>query len=715
MSSALQSGHWFRVAPLRPRLHGHLRTHRHSYRNKTWYIIEDRASGQHHRFNPAAFDIIQRFDGTRTMQDIWDDLLATLRDNTPSQTDLIDLLGQLYAANLLAVDVTPDAAELFERRDKRQRQRLMNRFLNPMSLRFPLWDPDRFLTRLERMTRRLDSRLGAALWCAVVLPALFMAPTHWNELTQNFTERWLGAGNLLVAALVFPILKFAHETAHGWTVKRSGGGVHEMGVMLLMLYPVPYVDASSASSFVRKWERLRVSAAGMLAEIWLAAVAFYLWLLLEPGLMRSIAYNVLVLGSVSSVLFNANPLLRFDGYYFFSDLIEVPNLGQRASAYWQYLFTKYVFGVSTASSSPATVGERRWFLVYGPLALGYRIWITLWIAWFLAQSYFFVGVVLAIWGLAAGAVWPIYKGLAALFTRPHFLVRSARVHGVLIGGAVALGVLLFLIPAPYHTRTQGVLDLPENALVRAGTSGFVSRVNFGNGAQVAEGDVLIETYNLELSARLDEQTGRVAEAKAKLDSVWGVNPTETGRLGDELNREQALLDRLIDEVTHLRVRARAPGKVQIDLAADLPGRFVHKGEVLGYLVRPDTPIIRAVVRQEDIDQVLRGSGKIEVRLLQEPSTAWYGSLIRSVPQAVQDLRSAALGQEGGGSLPVDPRDEKHVRALESVFEFDIAMPLHTPAHYLGSRVLVSFEHPDEPIGWRWLRHARRLFLSSLET
>ena len=137
----------------------------------------------------------------------------------------------------------------------------------------------------------------------------------------------------------------------------------------------------------------------MLAELFVAALAFYLWLALEPGLARGLAYDVAVLASVTTLFFNANPLLRYDGYFILTDLIEIPNLGSRANKYWQYLAERWLFGVRGAERPSATPGERRWFIGYAPLAYVYRLFVSLTIAWIVAQRFFVAGVVIALWAV----------------------------------------------------------------------------------------------------------------------------------------------------------------------------------------------------------------------------------------------------------------------------------------------------------------------------
>ncbi len=711
MTTALLSTNWYRVAHLRPRLRGHVRIHRHAYRGGIWYVVEDRVAGKYHRFNPPSYRVISLMDGKRDMAAVWKRLTDQLAEDTPAQEDVIKLLGQLHSADLIQCDVDPDVAELFERRVKQERGKFVSRYLNPISLRYPLWDPDRVLERMIGMLRPFAGLRGLLLWLAVVLPALLLVPPHWPDLTRNFGEQLLAMDNLLVMALVFPVIKAAHELGHGLVAKMRGGEVHEMGIMLLVFFPIPYVDASSASAFPRKTDRMLVGAAGMLTELFIAALAFYLWLLLEPGFVRSLAYNAIVLASVTTVLFNANPLLRYDGYYILADWAEIPNLGTRANKYWQYLAQRYLFGVQQSEPPPATAGERRWFLGYAPLALAYRMFVLLGIALFIADQYFFLGVLLALWGLIASLGVPLYRGVAALLTGPQYATRVTRVRAVLAGCFVLLALLLFVVPVPYHTREDGVVWLPEQAILRAGGNGFISAVLAEPGSLLQHGQVVAQGYEPSLQSGIDAQQAKVEEARARYDAAWGVNPAKAGQLDEEMRREQAILDRLLDEAAQLTLRAQSHGVLLMEKPRDLPGRFLRKGDVVGYVVGEYVPLVRVVIPQSEVDLVRLSTRGVEIKFPQAMSQIWPARLIREVPKAGKELPSAALGQTGGGEISMDPRDDRGTKTLESLFEFEIELPANAPARYIGSRVYVRFEHPPEPIGLRAWRALRRLFLS----
>src|SRR6266850_2293992 len=282
MAQQLMSASWYRVAELRPRLRSHFRIHRHRYRGGRWYVLQDRMSRRTHRFDARAYFVIGLMNGQRSMQSIWDAALERYGDEAPTQEEV-----------------------------------------------FPLLDPDRFLERWLAWYRPLFGPLGALVWLAVVGWGAFTAVQHWNELTHDLSSRVLAPENLLVMGLVFPVLKALHELGHACAVRAWGGEVHEMGIMFLVLMPVPYVDASAANAFAEKRRRVVVGAAGMIVEVFIAALALALWLELQPGIARAVLFNVMLIAGVSTVLFNANPLLRFDGYYILSDLIEIPNLRQR--------------------------------------------------------------------------------------------------------------------------------------------------------------------------------------------------------------------------------------------------------------------------------------------------------------------------------------------------------------------------------------------------
>ena len=350
----------------------------------------------------------------------------------------------------------------------------------------------------------------------MVLPALLLAAQHWQELGADASDRILAADNIVLLALVYLVLKALHEFGHGFAVKAFGGAVHEFGVMILVFAPLPYVDASAASAFRSKWRRALVGAAGMIVEVFFAALALYVWLAVEPGLVRALAFDAMVVAGVSTVVFNGNPLLRYDGYYILADLLEIPNLAQRATRYWGYLVDRYVFRTDGSKDFVATDGERIWLLLYAPAAFIYRQVVMLTIAMFIASQYLAVGVAIAIWSLFTGVALPIGKALWLVLASPRFHRNRTRAVTTTFGSILAAAILLFLIPAPFYTTTEGVVWLPENAVVRAGTDGFVRALLVEPGKIVTAGEALVESEEPTLKAELEILRARVAELETRL-------------------------------------------------------------------------------------------------------------------------------------------------------------------------------------------------------
>ena len=271
MTLAFHSDAWYRIEQVVPRITREAQIHRQRYRGSAWYVVRDPASGRLHRFTPAAYLIVSLMDGQRNVDQIWRQAVQRLGDDAPSQDEVLDLLSRLHGADLLVANVAPDAADLLSRERKQRRSVWLRNLGNPMSLRLPLWDPDAFLERTLPPLRGLFSRWGAALWLALLVPALLLAGTHYDALTGNLSDRVLALDNLMLLLFVFPAVKAVHELAHGYAVKSGGGEVHEMGLMFLVLAPVPYVDASASTGFRSKAARAGVAAAGMMAELALAA------------------------------------------------------------------------------------------------------------------------------------------------------------------------------------------------------------------------------------------------------------------------------------------------------------------------------------------------------------------------------------------------------------------------------------------------------------
>jgi putative peptide zinc metalloprotease protein len=710
---ALFSPHWYRVENLRPQIRSHVRFDRHFYRGERWYVLEDPASGRHHRFSPTAYHMVSLMDGERTVSQIWEASMTQLGDDAPDQGETIMLLAQLHAADVMRCDVTPDSVELLERFTKNQRRTRVARYLNPSFARFPLFDPDAMLEAALPWVRPLFGRASFAIWCVVMLSALLAAGSHWDALTSVALSSVLDPANLVILFLSYPLVKALHELGHAFATKVWGGEVHEMGVMLLVFMPMPYVDASAASSFADKRKRMVVGASGVMVELFLSAIALFIWLNVAPGILRSVAWNVMMIGGVSTLFFNGNPLLRFDGYYVLADWIEAPNLSSRANQYIAYLFQHYVLGLPERRALAIAPGERGWFVVYGILSFVYRPMITLGIALFLASRFFFLGVMLAVWSILLQLVLPAARSLWRLRHDPRVRERPERVGGTCAGLAVAAALLLFVAPIPIWTVSEGVVWLPEHAQVRAEAEGFVVRVLAEPDADVVTGQPLIETVDPLKDAEVKVLAAKLRGVEAEYAKERLTDLVKSEKLMEEIDAARHALARAREEQASATIRAPGPGRFVLPEAQDLPGSFVRRGDVLGYVADLASPTVRTVVSQADIERVGDDTRSVSVRLAERMGEAIPAQTTRLVPAASDQLPSMALGAGGGGGVAVDSRDEKGLTATEHFFQIDLALPQGAPIAGIGGRVFVRFEHGAEPLFQRSYRSLRRLFMGQL--
>ena len=711
MADSLFSPSWYRVADLKPRLRKHAQLHRHDYRGKVWFVLQDHAGGRSHRFSPAAYRFIGLMDGRRTVQELWDTLNEQEGDAAPTQDEAIRLLGQLHAADILICDVTPDSRELLRRYRRSERLKWKQRIWTPLAVRFPLWDPDRFLTRTLPYVRFVFTKYGAWIWLLTVGLAAILAAANWSELTENLVDRALAPQNLFLLWLVYPVVKAIHELFHGYATKVSGGEVHEIGIMLLVLVPVPYVDASSAWGFRDKHRRMLVGGIGIMAELFMGAIALFVWLSVEPGTVHTVAYNVMLISGVSTLLFNGNPLLRFDGYYVLVDALEIPNLGNRSNQHLGYLIQKHLFASKDADSPADTPGERRWFVFYGIAAFCYRIFILSVIVLYIGSRFFAIGVLLATWAIITQVIIPVGKNLKFLFSSPRLRKNRGRAVSVSAGIAAGLIMLLFVIPVPLWTGTQGVVWPPEQSQLRAGADGFIDQVLMPDGQAVEQGAALIVARDPFLDARVELLESHKRELELQLRLAQTIDQVQVAILREELGAVTGDLERAREQAEALTMKSPRAGVFIVPQRQDLPGRFVRKGQIVAYIINSaDHLTVRAVASQDSI-----GLLRDRIRRVNVLQNAWGGQafeaeLRRAVPGGTQQLPTAALGTAGGGSFAVDPRDPQGRQTLERVFEFEVALPPDAPTEFLGNRVYVRFDHGYEPLGIQLYRSLRQLLL-----
>ncbi len=714
MDRAFLSQSWYRVADLRLRLRRHARLYRTHYRGQLWYVLQDRTSGRFHRFSPSSYRIIAMMDGNRTVQEIWDIACAQLEDETLTQDEVIRLLGQLHSADVLYGDLPPDIEELSERGARARSRKFLMSFMNPLAVRLPVFDPDDFVTATMPLVRPFISVFGALMFFSVVGYAIFLALSHWDALTRNVIDRVLSAQNIGIMVLCYCAIKAVHELGHAYMVKRWGGDVHEIGLMFLVFMPVPYVDASDAMRFPSKWQRAMVGAAGILVEGFLAALAMIVWVNAEDGLVRAFAFNTMLIGGVSTLLFNGNPLLKFDGYYVLSDIIEIPNLAQRSKNYIGHLIKRYAFGLKHSQSPATGPGEPGWFVFYGIAAFIYRVFITFAIVLFVSTQFYFLGVILAVWAVILMFGWPMLKHIWFLLANPALRRHRGRAFAVTGGLLAALIGGLFAVPVPHATVAEGVVWVPGTQIVHAEADGVVRETLVEPGAQVQPGAALVQLDDPLVVARATLLDGYIEELSRRLSAQSFADRSAARVLAEELRGARGDRAATQERLDNLVVRAGAQGVLILPVAQDLVGRFVHKGDVLGYVTDYRDPLIRVIVAEERSDLVRSQTTSLSLRFASTPDRVLPARIEREVPALSATLPSLALASEGGGRIALDPSAANRRQALTKLMHLDVRLAPDVAYRALGERVYVRFSHGKEPVAAQLYRVIRQVFLRQFD-
>ncbi len=717
---------WSRVSRLTPTLRSHVQITRQMFRGEPWYVVHDPVSNNFFRLNPVAYHLVGLLDAKRSVDEVWRMTLERYGDMSPTQNEVIGLLGQLNESNLLRVDLPSDAEPLLRRQRQRQVKHWGGQAMSLLFIRIPIFNPDWLLRWLVPLFRPLLSTTGLILWAA------WMGYVIWQFLPKlrefiNDAQSVLSPTNWGWMIVLFITTKVIHELGHGLICKRMGGVVPEVGIMMLVLFPVPYVDATSSWNFTTKWRRLLVGAGGMIFELAVAGIGVLVWLHAEPGsLAKQLSYNVVFMASVATILFNANPLLKFDGYYMLSDVLEVPNLYDRSRKYLQWLIQRYVYGMSNAMPVSSHFGEKFLLFNYGIASNIYKVFILFGIILFVSGQLYTLGLVLAGWSLIAWAIVPLCKFGYWLATNP--ALHEHRLRAVLttsIFTAALLGTI-GAIPMPDRHRAVGIVESVKRVDVAIRTDGFVTEVRVEAGQTVRAGDVLLVADSHELRAGRDELRARLK----------GLESARRQALTEDLVQMQGIQAQIIaiDEELHeveqriedLVLRAPQDGTVISKIImTQLLGQYITRGQVVAQIVDLDQLRVTALVDQARNSAMFDKQNNIEgveLRTAGFLGQTLPSHLIQAFPSGRSNLPHPALGYAGGGSIALNPDDPEGQTTMQPQFELWLELPHQRPEKandntavaYPGQRVYVRFTL-EKRVPWinQWIRKLRQVFRERL--
>jgi putative peptide zinc metalloprotease protein len=712
---------WYRVADLRVRLRVSAHISRQFYRGDRWYVVRDPAGNQFHRLSDPAYKFVGLLDGSRTVEEAWELCGGQLADDAPTQPEVIQILSHLYSANLIEADVTPDATVLLRRHKQLTKRKMQGRLMNVLFPRIPLWDPDRFLKQWMPLARVAFSKFGALIWLAVVVFAVAMVAPTWAEphgLRYSAVHAVDIRGNtinLLWLWAVFVFIKLIHELGHAFSCRRFGGECHELGIMFLVFVPTPYVDASSAWSFRSKWERIFVGAAGMIVELFFAALCSFIWRYSnDTSLIRQLAFNAMLVASVTTIVFNANPLLRYDGYYILADWLEIPNLRQKSTDYAMGLIKRHIFGVKLQQPLPPPL-QRVWLLLYALFSSIYRIFVGVVIILLVAYQIPVLGVLMAVGGVATWLIVPVFKVFKYLALDPELHRKRTRASAFCVAVAVAAVVVFGLIRFPMHVQQVGVAEATAHAQLNAERGGFVTQIKVRDHQWVhgphdgQPGDVLLVCSDPELDSQIAQKQAEIRGAEAKVLASRAEDPSQESidqEVVDTLKTQLSDMQRRHDE---LIVRAPIDGELiapDIDLYS---GRYLQKGQQICTIARADELTVKVLLQQAESQLIMGRVNKTAVRFAGDLGTVVSAGAPRPMGAAKLDLPSPAVAQPAGEEEPVDPKDP--TKSQTEQFEVDVPVQNPSAKYYPGQRAYVRFTLDRTPLFVQW----KRRFLQVLQT
>lgn len=509
--------------PLPVRLRPDLEVHCQRSAGREFFLLKDGITGQYHRFNSEQYALLRMLDGRTS----WRNLQRSYEEQfAPQRISIADL--QCFVAracrDALLVEnpehpFRPAGAGIARTPHTREKGTLENLLCS----RWPLCNPDRLLTVLCRYFGWLFSVPGLLAGITSIASAIVLAFAESGTFQIRVPQLpdLLTAGNWLTLAVIFTATRILHELGHGIACKYYGRSCREMGVLFYLFMPCLYCNVSDSWTLRCRWQRALVAAAGMYVELCLAAVCTWLWWFSEPGGLHDACLNVMVVCALSTVAFNANPLLRYDGYFILSDCTGVVNLRQKAAAAWHGLFAA-IFIKSPGRPSVRPHRLSRWALLgYGLAAFVYRSLVIVTGVTMLTHalrpySLQCVGHAAACVAAYVLLVNPARRGLQAWQVPGRWgQVRHRRLAIIAVGSVGLVGIVC-LVPWKHFVYCRCTVEPQKAAAIYAPAAGVLRQIHVRHGQRVQQGQLLVTLDNIDLQMTIEETKGQCAELSRRL-------------------------------------------------------------------------------------------------------------------------------------------------------------------------------------------------------
>ena len=553
-----------------------LSARRQQYLGRSYWVVKDPVGLNYYRFQDEEYAILNMLDGQTSLDEIKERFEAEFPPQKITLEELQQFLGMLHRSGLIITGATGQGHQLRKRRDERKRQELLAAATNILCIRFKGFDPERFLNWLYPKIAWFFSRLCVGFCLLMAMTALLLVLVEWDVFQSKLPGfyQFFNPTNALLMAATLGLIKVVHEFGHGLSCKHFGGECHEMGVMILVLTPCLYCNVSDSWMLPSKWQRAAIGAAGMYFEVVIASICTFIWWFSEPGLLNNLCLNMMFVASVSTLLFNANPLLRYDGYYILSDLTEIPNLRQKASTILNRKLGQWFLGLEPPEDPFLPQRNQLFFALYSTAAAVYRWFVMASILWFMYQIFKpyhleIIGqgiIAMSLYGLV---VMPLYK-VGKFFYVPGRIEKVKKPRMFISLAVIVLVVLaVAFVPLPYSV-TCSLEILPREAepvYVDVPEGGILEAIDVKPGAVVKKGDELAQLDNVDLDLQVARLTGQRDQYRIQLESLRRqrhhdhLAHGEISRVSEALQAVNQQLAQKVEDQQRLRLVAPINGVV----------------------------------------------------------------------------------------------------------------------------------------------------------
>ncbi|MFO1021212.1 MAG: HlyD family efflux transporter periplasmic adaptor subunit [Planctomycetales bacterium] len=538
------------------------------YLGATSVVVKDPVALKYYRFQPEQFAVLELLDGERNLEEIRDEFHNQFPTVRITITDLQNLITDLHRSRLVYSNRMGQGAALLKHYREERRKKIWQTIQNFLYIRLPGWDPERTLVRIHPYFKWMFEWWGVAVCMLLVVSAWALVGMHFTEFQSRLPrfQQFFGWPNLMYLWVVLGASKIIHEFGHGLTCKHFRGECHEMGMLLLCLSPCLYCDVSDSWLLENKWKRIMIGAAGMYIEVILSALAIWGWWYSREGLFHYLCLNLFFVSTISTVIFNANPLLKYDGYYMMSDWLEIPNLRPKADKLLSEKFGWYCLGIEAPHDPFMPQSGQGWFVFYAIAA-----WLYRWVVMYGIILFFYtflkpyglqsIGIFMAVMSLVTmigGLIYKVYKMVTAPridpLSRPKMIVSGTLLVLIIVG--------ILKIPIWWNLEAPMMIEPEHVQHVYATVPGRLEKILVKPGEMVHKGQMLMQLSDPEKEARLKKLETDIEIQNKELDIQHRVRNFVQFNLAKEklegLNKQKA---ELTEQLAQLTIYAPCDGKV----------------------------------------------------------------------------------------------------------------------------------------------------------